>query len=574
MQTLHSLTRFVLKKLFGHFSAYRFVRTAFEDAGLRQRASLCLSCLVYGGGDLLSKKWDLAIVKALFMGLVFWIASLYAVPVYSGAIEHAAFNMRVWLTGLMVFYLYLHTRHIRDTIIETRTVKKGDPYRHSLLRRGILKLWVVSRQGVARYLATLRAGKVNKTLFWLLSPYIIMGLYQAKTRQWHKAVLLVLIQGTLLSYILSVGVLDILDFVALDTDFRPSTFNLVYGFMALFAVCLYMSVYVYNIVNVTRQISTGQLGNTALRDDLRALRDERLPLTLLSLPVIGVMGFTIIPLIFMISIAFTSYTGASLEFRWQGFEIFRRLIMIEDNLYTLVAVVRWTLIWAVLATFTNYFGGIMLSLLINKKGVRGKKVWRTIFIITMATPQFVSLLIMNQMFAYEGPVNQFLLNVGLINENINFWGNQLRARTLIIIVNMWVGIPYLMLLTSGILMNIPEDLYEAARIEGASKVQAFLKITMPYMFYITTPLLLMQFIGNMNNFNVIYLLTQGRPYGVGLENAGGTDILITWLYQLTRTHRMYNLSAAIGIIIFVLSASISISIYRKTAAYSKEGEFS
>jgi len=138
---------------------------------------------------------------------------------------------------------------------------------------------------------------------------------------------------------------------------------------------------------------------------------------------------------------------------------------------------------------------------------------------------------------------------------------------------MWVGIPYMMLLTSGILMNIPEDLYEAATIEGANKLQLFMRVTMPYMLFVTAPLLVTGFIHNLNNFNVIYLLTQGRPLGVGLVNAGGTDILITWLYQLTRSFRLYNLSAAIGIIIFILSASISLSIYRRTASYRREGEF-
>ena len=150
---------------------------------------------------------------------------------------------------------------------------------------------------------------------------------------------------------------------------------------------------------------------------------------------------------------------------------------------------------------------------------------------------------------------------------------QSRARILIILINMWVGIPYLMLLTSGILMNIPNELYEAAIIEGANKWQLFSKITMPYMLFMTTPLLVTGFVGNINNFNVIYLLTGGKPLGVGLVNAGGTDILITWLYQLTKSHRLYNLSAAIGIIIFLLSASISLVIYRNTAAYKGEGRF-
>ena len=141
----------------------------------------------------------------------------------------------------------------------------------------------------------------------------------------------------------------------------------------------------------------------------------------------------------MISIAFTGYEGRARTLSGR-IRKFQRLVLVRDYLYTLLSVTRWTLIWAFFATFTNYFGGMFLAMLINKKGVKGKKFWRTVFIITMAVPQFVSLLIMNQMFAYEGPVNQFLLNMGIIKEKINFWGVQSRARILIILINMWVGL--------------------------------------------------------------------------------------------------------------------------------------
>jgi arabinogalactan oligomer/maltooligosaccharide transport system permease protein len=376
------------------------------------------------------------------------------------------------------------------------------------------------------------------------------------------------------------GVSDIIDFLALDTTnlspefIRPSTFNLVYGLLAFLLTSIFIYIYKKNIQTVTIYVKDKVYQIKPFLIELKELKNHKLYVTFLTFPILGILGFTVLPLVFMILIAFTGYQGSGQHFTWTGISVFKDLLLISDNLYTLLSVIEWTLIWAFFATFTNYFGGIFLATLINKKGIKGKKIWRTIFIITMATPQFVSLLIMNQMFASNGPVNQFLLNLGLVDMGINFWGEQTTARILIIVINMWIGIPYLMLLTSGILMNIPEELYEAATIEGASKRQLFTKITMPYMLFITAPLLVTGFISNINNFNVIYLLTQGKPLGVGLVNAGGTDILITWLYKLTSTYRLYNLSAAIGIIIFVLSASFSLVIYRRTASYKREGEFS
>lgn len=133
---------------------------------------------------------------------------------------------------------------------------------------------------------------------------------------------------------------------------------------------------------------------------------------------------------------------------------------------------------------------------------------------------------------------------------------------MIIVINLWIGIPYLMLIATGLLMNIPEDLYESARIDGANGFQMFMKITLPYMLFVTGPYLLTQFTGNLNNFNVIFLLTKGAPLSVNLGNkAGYTDLLITWLYKMTVDDTNYKLAAVIGIIVFLVTAIISLIVY-------------
>ena len=162
----------------------------------------------------------------------------------------------------------------------------------------------------------------------------------------------------------------------------------------------------------------------------------------------------------------------------------------------------------------------------------------------------------------------------LVSSPIPFWTNPSLARVMIIVVNIWIGIPYLMLIATGLLMNIPEDLYESARIDGANSVQMFFNITLPYMLFVTGPFLLTQFTGNLNNFNVIYLLTQGKPLSTKLTgNAGSTDLLVTWLYKMTVTDTNYKMAAVIGIMVFLVTAVISLTVYNMLPSVKDEEGF-
>lgn len=308
----------------------------------------------------------------------------------------------------------------------------------------------------------------------------------------------------------------------------------------------------------------------SFREDLKTLTNGRFHMTLMIIPLIGVLLFTILPLVYMIGLAFTNYDHNHLPpghlFDWVGFANFRN-ILTGRMAETFMPLLSWTLIWAVAATATNFFFGILLALLINTKGLRGKKIFRTIFVIAMAVPQFVSLLIMRNLLADWGPVNALLERWGLISNALPFLSDGTWAKFSIIFVNMWVGIPVTMLIATGIIMNLPTEQIEAAEIDGANKFQVFRSITFPQILLIMTPNLIQQFIGNINNFNVIYLLTEGKPNNSALYQAGDTDLLVTWLYKLTVIASDYNLASVIGIIIFVLSAVFSLLAYTRSKSY-------
>ena len=297
---------------------------------------------------------------------------------------------------------------------------------------------------------------------------------------------------------------------------------------------------------------------------------------------LGILVFTIIPIVFMMLIAFTNYDQVHMPpsklFDWVGTDNFETIlggsgVTGPAFAYTFREVLIWTLLWAFFATFTNYILGMLVALLINKKGIRFKKMWRTILIFSVAVPQFVSLLLMSQMLAGEGIVNNLLKSWGWIEESIPFLTDGVAAKITIIVVNIWIGIPFTVLITTGILMNIPADLYESAKIDGASPLRMYMKITLPYMWFVTTPYLINTFVGNINNFNVIFLLTGGNPLSLDLQNAGQTDLLITWLYKLTYNEQNYSFAAVIGIITFVIIAAISLIFYNKSKAVKNEEEF-
>ena len=328
-------------------------------------------------------------------------------------------------------------------------------------------------------------------------------------------------------------------------------------------------------------------------EDLRSLLDNQFHKTLLALPLTGIMMFTVLPIIYMVLIAFTSYDAAhdgySNLFTWVGWDHFNELMDFGKGGLGLAfgEILGWTLMWAFFATFTNYFLGMFVAIMINKKGIKVKKLWRTILVMTIAIPQFVSLLYVAKLFDSSGIVGKLLLEWNLLPDSMlaanqtSLWQNATSSKILLIVLNIWVGIPYIMLMATGILMNIPADLYESSRIDGASGLQQYRKITLPYMMFVMGPYLLTSFVGNLNNFNVIYLLTQNNQLiNTDIGTAGGvsvthTDLLITWLYKMTlnSAETKYYMASVVGICVFAVVAILSLIVYNVIPSTKNEEDY-
>lgn len=355
---------------------------------------------------------------------------------------------------------------------------------------------------------------------------------------------------------------------------------LLYGIITL-AVCL------LTIVLLIKSVKSAGVAEVLIKkgkavpgfvDEIKELFDNNLHMTLLSLPLLGVIVFTILPLVFMISMAFTDYSTLNNKlvlFNWVGLDNFRAITDLGNSLgKTFASVLGWTICWAFAATFLNYFLGMGLAILINWKEIKAKKFWRFCFVLTVAVPHFVTLLIMKQMLQPEGAINILLRNLGIIAQgtSLPFFTDPLWARLTVIVINIWVGVPYTLLQITGILQNIPAELYDAARVDGASPIMTFWKITLPYMLFVTTPYLITTFTGNVNNFNVIFLTSGGSPREIS-STAGKTDLLVTWLYKLTIDNEYYNTGAVIGIATFITLAIVSLITFNLSKSNRDEEGF-
>ena len=293
-------------------------------------------------------------------------------------------------------------------------------------------------------------------------------------------------------------------------------------------------------------------------------------------PLTFIFGFTVLPLIFMICMAFTNYSKIDnhlVLFDWVGLDNFRALFDSGSILgSTFWSVLSWTLVWAFLQPLPTIFlddpghGH-------QPEGDEGKGILEVLLrVILRRSHVCVPADHENDAAAQRRGQRPFKkCGADRRDASLPFFTNPTWARVTIIVINIWVGVPYTLLQLTGVLQSIPEDLYEAARVDGANSFQTFFKITLPYMLYITTPYLIATFTGNVNNFNVIYLLSSGDPVTDLASTAGKTDLLVTWLYKLTIDKQYYNIGAVIGILTFIILAVGALFTYRNSKSYKEGG---
>jgi arabinogalactan oligomer/maltooligosaccharide transport system permease protein len=451
---------------------------------------------------------------------------------------------------------------------------------------------------------------------WTKLSYFFLGTSQIARKQYVKGIMILLLEVAFIVYMCVFGGQALVNLVTLgemrsgyvcsgdstvyadlnelfngnEQCFWNSTYEtllpdnsalmLLYGVLTILIIIAFIFLY-FKVSTGSYELQQSQEEGRHIStfiEDVKSFLNSKFHITLLFLPIIGVLLFSILPTIDMVLMAFTSYdmdhAYPNAVFEWVGMDNFAKLFDFGGTFsYTFGKLLSWTIVWAIFATFLNFILGVLVATIINKKGIKFKKFWRTCLVLSIAVPQFVSLLAMSQFLGAYGPITELIYR--WTGTKVLFLEDVTLARITIIVVNIWIGIPYTVLSTTGILMNVPTDLYESARIDGANAVTMYFKITLKYIIFVMGPSLITTFIGNFNNFGVIYLLTGGGPKTNSYYAAAGkTDLLVTWLYNLTTgSYGKYNLASVIGIIIFIISATLSLIVYRNSSSFKNEEDF-
>ena len=273
---------------------------------------------------------------------------------------------------------------------------------------------------------------------------------------------------------------------------------------------------------------------------------------------ISILLVTVLPIIYTVVISFTNYNMYHLEeFYFVGIsnyiEVFSGSIK-----KVFFPVLGWTVCFAAISTVGAYAMGLILAMLLNNRHMKESKIYRALLIVPWALPATIAILawqgLLNEQY---GGINNMLHAIG-IAANIPWLTNPFWARVGIIIVNLWLGFPYMMNVCLGGLQAISPEFYEAAKIDGASKFQCFKTITLPMVTKLSIPLVISTFAANFNNFGNIYMITQGGPARVDNQFAGYTDILASTTYKMTTWSNRYDLSATFSVLVFIIVGTFTL----------------
>ncbi|GHU31744.1 sugar ABC transporter permease [Spirochaetia bacterium] len=360
------------------------------------------------------------------------------------------------------------------------------------------------------------------------------------------------------------------------TVYDHSVMLMLAGIIAIMVLLIFVAIWIWNIRDAykTRVAMESGVKYVSSVQYFQNLWNTAFEYIMIAPGLLLVIFISIVPIFFAILVAFTNYNANFIPPRrlveWTGLSTFVDIFKIKIWGGTFVQILIWTVIWAFLATFSSYIFGMFQALILRAKAVKLRTLWRAIFILPWAVPGLVSMLVFRTMLHREGAINQLLLNAHIIDSALPFLSDPILAKVCLVLVNVWLGFPYFMALISGIMTTIPQEMYEAAQIDGANIFQQFRSITLPFIIASTSPQILMSVTFNFNNFNMIYFLTGGGPPNPNFQMAGSTDILISWIFKLTLDQRMYNYASALSIFIFIILASVSAWNLLRTRSF-KEG---
>ncbi|MCM2581010.1 maltodextrin ABC transporter permease MdxF [Bacillus stercoris] len=414
---------------------------------------------------------------------------------------------------------------------------------------------------------------------------IIPGLGQIANQQLSKGLLFLAITGLFAFELCVFGIQALTGLMTLGSVAGEdhSLFMLIEGTLQLIVTVIFLMFYIFNIHDSRKTAAMKAAGleiNTSAKDMLSYAGDKGFPY-LFTLPAYIMMVFVIIfPVLVTLFVACTNYDFYHIPpnhlIDWVGFKNFLSIFFLGSYRETFVNVLGWTVIWTICATTLQIILGIVTALFVNQDFIKGKRIFRMIFLFPWAVPAFITIMSFSNMFNDSiGAVNAQVIPLfnhlpfvelpAIAWKTDPFW-----TKTALIMIQTWLGFPYIYVMVTGVLQAIPGELYEAAKIDGATFIQRFRHITFPMILFATAPVMITQYTFNFNNFSIIYLFNEGGPGSAG-AGAGSTDILISWIYKLTTgTSPQYSVAAAVTLLISFIVIGISLIAFKKSNAFGNE----
>ena len=415
---------------------------------------------------------------------------------------------------------------------------------------------------------------------------LIPGLGQIYNKQTAKGAIFLGVTILFLIYFFAIAAPELGNLITLgEVPGRDnSLFMLIRGAFHFILVIVYFIFYALNLKDaytIAKRWNNDYPVPTTFKDMLKGIYANGFPY-LLIIPSYIAMTFAIIfPVLVTLLIAFTNYDFQHLPptklLDWVGVTNFTNIWRLSTFRSAFGSVLGWTIIWALTASTVQIVIGIFTAIIANQPFIKGKRIFGVIFLLPWAVPAVITILTFSNMFNDSiGAINtQVIPLLGkvlpFLNGHLIPWKTDPTwTKAALIMMQGWLGFPYIYVLTLGILQSIPNDLYEAAYIDGANAWQKFRNITFPMILAVAAPTLISQYTFNFNNFSIMYLFNDGGPGTVG-GGAGSTDILISWIYRLTTgAAPQYSMAAAVTLIISLIVISISMIAFKKLHAFDME----
>lgn len=414
--------------------------------------------------------------------------------------------------------------------------------------------------------------------------FFLPGLGQLLNRQYAKAILFALasvfIYMIALPYALGFGNYQgqgIAGLISLAEDGKKLDKSIIFmieGIVALFLVLFALCAYYLSFVDVYK-VQKAKIRGVRPKnwfETKTSIFEDGFPY-MVSAPALVVTVFVVlVPITTAILLSFTNMGPKSQsKFVWVGLENYK-LIALGQGIAgsAFWEILYWTLIWTLCSTTLAVAIGFILALLVNNERIKGKVFFRSVYLLPWAVPAFITIMFFSIMFANNGILTEIISNI--IGSPIEIKNNPTYTRIALIALQGWLGSSYVFLLSTGVLQAIPEDLYEAAQIDGATTWQKLKRITVPIVLFQTAPLLVGQYTFNFNNFSIIYLFNGGGPYNPTKYGnlAGSSDLLISYIYKLTTENDYQAIGAAITIVISLGLMLFAFIGFKNSKAFKEE----